>query len=341
MSVSTTQGVLLEQPRRLALARLPAPEVGADEALVRLRLAGICGSDLSAYRGTSPQVSYPRIIGHELLVDVVDGGPRPELTGRRAVVEPLVACGSCPVCLSGRRNCCPQLQVLGVHVDGGMREETALPAALLHPVPGDMPDEVAALTEPATVAYRAVQRSAVEAGRTAVVFGAGAIGLLIAQLLMRARGCRAIVVDIDAWRLDVAAQLGATPIDARKQDVAARVAELTAGEMAAAVFEATGSEACTRQTTDVVGSTGRIVLVGWNHGPVVFDTVALMRKEAEVFASRNSTGAFPRVLQLLAGGAIDAGRMITHRFALAQAGPALELLDGGGDHALKVLIGHF
>jgi 2-desacetyl-2-hydroxyethyl bacteriochlorophyllide A dehydrogenase len=337
--VSTTQGVLLERPRKLELARLAAPEAGADEALVRLRLAGICGSDLSAYRGTSPQVSYPRVIGHELLVDVVDGGPRPELTGRRAVVEPLVACGRCRVCLSGRRNCCPELRVLGVHVDGGMREETALPAALLHPVPEDMPDEVAVLAEPTTVAYRAVQRSAVEAGRTAVVFGAGSIGLLIAQLVMRARGCRALVVDIDPWRLDVAAQLGATPIDAGETDVAARVAELTGGEMAAAVFEATGNENCTRQTTDVVGYTGRIVLVGWNHGPVVFDTVVLTRKEAEVFASRNSTGAFPPVIQLLADGAIDTARMITHRFLLAEAGPALELLDGGGEHALKVLIG--
>jgi L-gulonate 5-dehydrogenase len=328
--------VLLRVPGAVEVADVADPIPRPEEALVRLRLAGICGSDLAAYRGTSPMVSYPRILGHELLVDVVDGGPRPELTGARAVVEPLLPCGRCRVCRAGRTNCCPELKVLGVHVDGGMRGLTAVPADRLHRVPEGMPDELAALAEPTSIAYRAVQRSQLEAGRTAVVFGAGAIGLLIAQLLIRARGCRALVIDLDPVRLEVAASLGATPVNGR-EDVVEAVADATDGELAAAVFEATGSAAATRVTTDLVAPTGRIVLIGWNHGPVEFDTVTLMRKEAEVFTSRNSTGAFPPVLQLLADGAVDASVMVTHRLPFDRAPEGLRLLDEGTP-ALKVLI---
>jgi L-gulonate 5-dehydrogenase len=321
------------------VAAVEAPAAGAADAVVQLRVAGICGTDLAAFRGTSPLVSYPRILGHELVVDVLDGGPRPELTGRRAVVEPLLSCGRCRVCRDGRGNCCPDLRVLGVQADGGMRQQFTVPAACLYPIPDGMPDEVAALAEPATVAYRAVQRSGVEAGRVAIVFGAGPIGLLITQLLVRARGCQTFVIDVDPARLEVAARLGAIALDGRRLDVAAEIAGATGGELADVVLEATGNAACTRQATDVIGHTGRIVLIGWNHGPVEFDTVTLMRKEAEVVGSRNSTGAFPPVLRLLAGGAIDADAMVTHRFGFADAPRALELLDRGGEGALKILIG--
>lgn len=265
--------VILEQPRTVRVVGTDPPRPRAGEALVRLRLAGICGSDLAAYRGTSPLVRYPVVLGHELVVDVLACPDRPDLVGWRAVVEPLLACGQCPPCRKGRYNCCTHLQVLGVHVDGGLREQFTVPAHRLHPVPEGMPDEVAVLAEPTTIAYRAVQRAQVEAGQVAVVFGAGPIGLLIATLLLRARGCHVLVVDVDPWRLQVAQRLGTTPVNARDQDVAAAVDAATGGEMASAVFEATGAAECTRLATAVVGYTGRIVLVGWNKGPTPVDTV--------------------------------------------------------------------
>src|SRR5579884_3652782 len=111
------QSVVLEEPGVVRVAAGEEPRAGPGEALMRLRVAGICGSDLAAYRGVSPQVSYPRELGHELLVDVVACPDRPELVGERAVVEPLVSCGYCRACRRGRYNCCVELQVLGVHVD--------------------------------------------------------------------------------------------------------------------------------------------------------------------------------------------------------------------------------
>ena len=330
--------VVLRAPRQVEVVQSALePRADADTGLVRLRLAGLCGSDLAAYRGRSPQASYPRVLGHELLVDVLDAPARPELVGRRAVVEPLLACRTCRVCRVGRANCCPRLKVLGVHADGGLQEPLRLPVQQLFAVPAALPDETAVLAEPLTIAFRAVQRSEIGAGETAVVLGAGPIGLLIAQLLVRARGCRALVADLDRTRLNLAERLGALALPGDAAAQADAVARATDGELAACVFDATGAPACVRLATDLVRPTGRIVLVGWSHGPVEVDTVSLMRKEAELVGSRNSTGAFPAVLRLLEDGVIDAGTMVTHRFPFEQTPQALDLLDRG-EPSLKLLI---
>jgi L-gulonate 5-dehydrogenase len=330
--------VVLEAPRRLVIREARGPEApGPDEALVRLRCGGVCGSDLSAYRGTSPMIRYPRVLGHELLVDVLEAPGRPELAGRRAVVEPLLPCGRCRACRLGRGNCCADLAVLGVHVDGGLQDAFSVPARLLHPVPEALPDELAVLAEPTAVAYHAVRRAAPDAGGTAVVLGAGTIGLLVAQLLRRARGLRVLVHDRDPWRLERAAAVGMEALGGDAEAVRERVRDATDGELADVVFEATGHPDCTRLASDLVAHAGRVVLIGWNPGPTLVDTVALMRKEVDLLGSRNSVAAFGPVLRLLAGGAVDAQAMVTHRFPLAEAPRAFEVLEGSAP-ALKVLL---
>jgi threonine dehydrogenase-like Zn-dependent dehydrogenase len=332
--------VVLRGPRDVVVVEgADDATMGQDSALVRLRLAGMCGSDVAAFRGTSPLISYPRVLGHELLVDVLEAPGRQDLVGRRAVVEPLLPCRACRVCRAGRYNCCPLLRVLGVHVDGGMQTLFRLPPGQLFPVPDALDDDTAVLAEPLSIAFRVVQRSEIGAGETAVVFGAGPIGLLIVQLLRRGRGCRALVVDVDHARLDLAEELGGKPLAAGGDPAALveAVRRATDGEGAACVFEATGAPACVRLATEVVRTTGRIVLVGWSHGPVEVDTVTLMRKEAELVGSRNSTGAFGPVLRLLQDGVVDVRRMITHHVAFEDAPEALRMLDRG-EPALKVVV---
>jgi L-gulonate 5-dehydrogenase len=330
--------VVLERPGEVRLVVGGQPSASPGEALVRLRAAGICGSDLSAFRGTSPLVSYPRVLGHEVLVDVLQASERPELEGQRAVLDPMIPCAYCRACRAGRSNCCVRLQVMGVHVDGGLQETYAVDANRLYPVPADLPDEVAVLAEPLTIAYHAVQRSAISAGQIGVVFGAGAIGLLIARLLVGARGCRAFVVDVDADRLRVAAEVGAVPLQGDEAALVQALEEATDGDMADVVFEASGNAVATRTTTALAGHGGSIVLVGWNRGPVEFDTVTLMRKELTVAGSRNSFNAFPAVLRLLADGLVDPKSLITHRFAFGDTVEALQVLDQNQGAALKVLI---
>jgi 2-desacetyl-2-hydroxyethyl bacteriochlorophyllide A dehydrogenase len=247
-------------------------------------------------------------------------------------------CGLCRACRTGRPNCCAELRVMGVHIDGGLQETRALEVRHLIPVPLEMPDELAVLAEPLTIAYHAVQRSGVEAGQTAVVFGAGAIGLLITSLLVRARGCRALVVDVDADRLHLAESIGAVSLQGDEDALVDAVARATGRDMAAVVFEASGNARATAATTAVVGHAGRIVLVGWNKGPVEVDTVTMMRKEVDLVGSRNSFNAFPAVLQLLSDGIVDPRGLITHRFDLSSTGEALDVLDQGRERAVKVLI---
>ncbi len=330
--------VVLEAPKTVRVAAAATPAPGSGQALVRLRSAGVCGSDLAAYRGTSPMVSYPRVLSHELLVDVLAYADRPELNGHRAVVDPMTPCGHCPACRAGRSNCCAALRVMGVHIDGGMQELMVLDGRRLFAVPETMPDDVAVLAEPLTVAHHAVERSGIRAGETAVVFGAGPIGLLLAQMLLRARGCRALVIDVNTERLAIAAALGATALQGDEPSLVAAVAGATGGEMAGVVFEATGAAACTRMTTALVAHAGQIVLIGWNQGAVEIDTVMLVRKEVDLLGARNSVNAFPAVLQLLADGVVNAQTMITHRFGLHEARTALEVLDRGQERALKIVI---
>lgn len=330
--------VVLHAPKLGRVDDTDAVLAQSGQVLVRLRSAGICGSDLAAYCGTSPQVTYPCVLGHELLVDVLHCGDQPSFVGQRAVVDPMLRCGQCRACQVGRGNCCANLQVMGVHVDGGLEELTAIPQERLHLVPASLSDDIAVLAEPLTIAYHAVQRSGIEAGEIGVVFGAGTIGLLIAQLLVRARGCQALVIDVDQSRLSVAQALGAMPLQGDEGALTEAVAQATDGDMASVVFEATGNALCTKMTTTLVAHAGRIVLVGWNKGPVEIDTVTLMRKEIDVRGSRNSVNAFPAVLRLLVDGVIDTNSLITHRFGLRETKSALELLDTGQEHALKILI---
>src|SRR3712207_6761718 len=145
--------VVLEEPKLVRIAEAAPAIATPGQALVQLRLAGICGSDLAAYRGTSPMVTYPRVLGHELLVDVLECSDRSELVGRRAVVDPMVRCGLCRACRAGRYNCCANLQVMGVHVDGGMQEVALIDTQRLFPVPDSLLDDVAVLAEPLTIAY--------------------------------------------------------------------------------------------------------------------------------------------------------------------------------------------
>ncbi len=330
--------MVLERPGVVRLAGGVEESLKAGEALVRLRIAGICGSDLSAYRGTSPQVTYPRVLGHEVLVDILRAPDRPELEGQRAVLDPMIPCGYCRACRVGRTNCCVRLQVMGVHVDGGLQETFAVNLRHLHPVPVEMSDEVAVLAEPLTIAYHAVQRSGIAAGGIAVVFGAGAIGLLIARLLVGARGCRAFIVDVDADRLRRAEGLGAIPLQGDEAMLTRALADATDGDMADVVFEASGSPVATLATTAFAGHAANVVLVGWNRVPVEVDTVTLMRKELTVLGSRNSVNAFPAVLRLLADGLVDPTQLITHHFAFDDAATALEVLDRNQGMVLKVVI---
>ena len=177
------KSVCLKQPGEISLVDIPRTVRGKGEILLKVRSAGICGSDIGAYKGVNPLVSYPRIIGHEIAGEVIEV-PDDEvelIPGDRVIIEPYVYCGHCYPCSIGHTNCCENLTVRGVHIEGGMAEYVSHPRHLLHKVPDNIPWNLVPMAEPLVISMHAINQSQTKAGEHVVIFGAGQIGLLAAQ----------------------------------------------------------------------------------------------------------------------------------------------------------------
>jgi 2-desacetyl-2-hydroxyethyl bacteriochlorophyllide A dehydrogenase len=313
--------ITLSQPGRLLLGDGPAPAPpGPGEALVRVHAVGICGTDIHAFHGRQPFFSYPRILGHELGVEVLALGPDSGglRVGDRCSVEPYLNCGRCRACRAGKPNCCVGLQVLGVHTDGGMRERILVPAAKLHPAAG-LSFEQLALVETLAIGAHAVQRAALEPGEQALVIGAGPIGLAVMQFA-RLAGAQVLALDTSAERLALCRRLGLADHSLLADDGAlAQIAALSAGDMPAAVFDATGSAQSMSAALGYVAHGGRLIFVGLVQGEVSFSDPLFHRREITLLATRNALPAdFGRIIGQIASGAIDTGPWITHRAAAAE-----------------------
>jgi len=308
--------ITLQKPGRFVLAQTDPPDVVHDgQALVRVHRVGICGTDLHAFRGRQPFVQYPRILGHELAVEVLQAAAndRGIQSADRCAVEPYLNCGRCIACVRGRPNCCVHLQLLGVHVDGGMREMIVVPIHKLHRSAGLTMDQLA-LVETLGIGAHAVARGQPQAGEWTLVLGAGPIGLgviLFAQL----QGANVIVSDIREDRLAFCRQHLSVQwcVDARG-DVFEQLHALVGDQLPTIVFDATGNRQSMIRCFDYVAHSGRLVLVGLVQGDISFNDKDLHRRELAVLATRNSTSNdFVRILRLMEEGRIDITPWVTDR----------------------------
>ena len=332
------KSVRLKTPGEIALADTPQPARKDGQVLVKVRSAGICGSDIGAYRGVNPLVSYPRIIGHEIAGEVAEvssdeTGLKP---GDRVVLEPYVYCGACYPCSIGRTNCCENLTVLGVHIDGGMAEYISHPRHLVHKAPDSIPWELLPLAEPLVIAMHAVQQPKVLAGEHVVITGCGQIGLLCA-LYAKTIGAIPIVVDPVKERLERASSLGVPfIIDPVGEDSLARIHEITGGRMAEVVIEASGDARAVRNTIDYVSYAGRISFVGYAKADTPLPTSLFTKKELTLYGSRNSVGMFPESLRLIASGEINVGALLTKSVGMAETPAIVADIADHPDRYLKV-----
>lgn len=310
------KAIVLEKPGCFQLAEREAPGAPKPgEALVRVRRVGVCGSDLHAFRGRQPFFTYPRIVGHELGVEIVAlGAPEPHLAaGDRCAVEPYLNCGHCIACRRGKTNCCVDLKVLGVHTDGGMRELLTVPTAKLHRSQTLSVDQLA-LVEMLTIGAHAVRRAQPEAAENVLVIGAGPIGLSVirfAQLV----GARVLVLEISERRRQFCRQhlQVETCLDGTG-DPAAELQAILHGDLPTTVFEATGNPSSMMQSVQYVANGGTLVLVSLVQGDLTFRDQELHRRELTLLRSRNATGAdFTWAIQMVEEGKIDLGPWITHR----------------------------
>lgn len=310
------KAIVLEEPGRLRLQDAPPPpQPGAGEALVRVRRVGICGTDLHAYAGNQNFFSYPRIMGHELAVEVLalGAGTADVSVGQTCCVIPYLHCGRCIACRRGKTNCCTGMQVLGVHIDGGMREQFALPANKLLKADG-IPPEQLALVEMLAIGAHAATRAAITPGEKALVIGAGPIGLATAQFALLA-GADVSVMEMDAGRLDFCQRaLGIERLIDARGDVGAQLRSLHAGELPTLVFDCTGSARSMVAAFDYVAHGGTLVLVGHVKGDIRFSDPHFHSRELSLLASRNATPAdFSWVIKRLRAGQIQLAEWITHQ----------------------------
>ena len=332
--------ISLEEPGRFAAHERPEPRLAPGEALVRVHRVGVCGTDLHAFAGRQPFFTYPRILGHELGVEVVNPGddPRGLRAGDRCAVEPYLNCGRCGACQRGRGNCCADLRVLGVHLDGGMRPLLALPARKLHPSSRLDFDQLA-LVETLGIGAHAVERAQLSADDFVLVVGAGPIGLSVIQAA-RVSGARLAVMDLNEARLDFCrSRLGVEHTVKPGASAPRELAAIGGGEAPTCVIDATGNPQSMAGAFALPGHGGRIVFVGLFQGDVSFNDPAFHKRELTVMGSRNSLPAtFESVIRLVEDGRLDTRPWITHRFALADVPQVFAPKIAGDPTVLKAMI---
>lgn len=331
----------MEKPWNIEISDVQMPKPKEGEALLRVKSAGICGSDIGAFRGTNGLVSYPRIIGHEIAGEVISipennkNGIKP---GDRVIVDPYLYCGHCYPCSIGRTNCCVDLKVLGVHVDGGMAEYFCHPADMLLKVPDDMPWDIIPLAEPLTIALHGIHRLNLKAGEHIAINGAGPIGLLAAMVALH-YGAEPIMIDLVKERLDFAKSLGVQyTINLREEDLVEKVSEYTNGRMAECVMEASGANSAIRATLDIVSHAGRIALTGWPKQETPIPTDMITRKEVDVRGARTSAGEFPEAIELIYHQKVDARRILTKVISIDEAPETIRDIEKNPGNYMKVNI---
>jgi 2-desacetyl-2-hydroxyethyl bacteriochlorophyllide A dehydrogenase len=312
------KAVTLTEPGSFRSIELPeARSPGPGEALVAVRRVGVCGTDLHAFHGRQPYFDYPRILGHELGVEVLEtGSSEMRVTaGDRCALRPYLECGRCDTCRRGFPNCCPDLAVLGAHVDGGMRERLVVPIDHLHPSSTLSFDELA-LVETMSIGSHAVARGAPVPEDRVLVLGAGPIGLSVTAFLGQT-GVRPVVCDISPQRRTFATSWAGVTAISPLADVAAATRQAFDGELPTVVFDATGSASSMASSFSLVAHGGRLVFVGLVQGDITFHDPDLHRRETTLVASRNATADdFERSVGLLESRAADVGAWLTHRCTL-------------------------
>ncbi|MFC5529230.1 zinc-binding alcohol dehydrogenase family protein [Cohnella yongneupensis] len=295
---------------------LPEPILTPGNAIVRIKRVGICGTDYHAFKGNQPFFTYPRILGHELsgIIEQVGDNAEGLVPGDQVSIIPYMHCGTCLACRRGKTNCCKEMRVLGVHIDGGMRELISVPTTHLLRADGLSLDE-AAIVEPLAIGAHAVRRAELSATDTVLVIGSGPIGLGVMALAKHA-GATVIAMDINEERLAFCrswAKVDYT-INAQGTDAKQRLAELTNGDYPAAVFDATGNAASMTNAFDLVAHGGKLVYVGLVKGEITFSDPEFHKRELTLMGSRNATKAdFRHVLDVIGTGSIAIDRYITHR----------------------------
>jgi 2-desacetyl-2-hydroxyethyl bacteriochlorophyllide A dehydrogenase len=315
------KNIVLDEPGRFSIKETDsAGQPNANDATVRVRRVGICGTDLHAFKGEQPFFNYPRVLGHEIGAEIVAVGANDAglCIGDRCAVEPYLNCGTCIACRKGKTNCCERLQVLGVHTDGGLCELLTVPVDKLHKSATLSLDQLA-LVEPLCIGAHAVARAQIETGEKVLVVGAGPIGLAVIQAAKLSEA-EIFVTDVNEERLHFAqAHFSVAGTIQTTDRMVEQFQEINGGDLPSLVFDATGNQQAMNASFQLPANGGRLVFVGLVQGSLTFYDPEAHRRELTVLFSRNATGTdFKHVIRLLEEGAINIEPWITHRVTFGE-----------------------
>lgn len=311
--------VVCAAPGELQVQQRPVPQRAADEVLIRVRRVGVCGTDMHIFRGTQPYLSYPRVMGHELSGEVVEAPRNSKLkTGDPAYVVPYLSCGHCAACVKGKTNCCMNIQVLGVHRDGGLVQFLSVPERFVFSAEG-ITLEQAAMIEFLSIGAHAVRRASLEQGQTVLVSGAGPIGIACA-LFAKLAGSEVTVLDTREDRLAFCRERLAVQRALSVKEVGeAELADLTKGNMFDVVFDATGNPSAMEAGFNYIAHGGTYVLVSVVSANIGFSDPHFHRREATLKGSRNATAEdFEFVLNAIRAGRVPTDALNTHSASLSE-----------------------
>lgn len=332
--------IICINPLNFEYSDVAVPQNTAGNALLKIKRVGVCGTDLHAFEGTQPYFSYPRILGHEIAAEIVEIDQNSEFeVGQRVTIIPYFNCGICIACRQGKPNCCSKIQVFGVHIDGGMAEYVSVPAYSLVQSQGLDFDELA-LIEPLAIGAHSIKRAEIKPEDVVLVIGAGPIGLGIIAFAKLA-GAKVIVMDVNQERLNFCKKsLGVDfLINPQNDNVGKIISELTEGDMASVVIDATGNLAAINNAFQYMAHGGKFVLVGLQKGDISVNHPEFHKREATLMSSRNATRAdFEYVISCIKNGSIKPLDFITHRVHFEDVKANFESFSVPSNNVIKAMI---
>ncbi|MBC3536292.1 zinc-binding alcohol dehydrogenase family protein [Megasphaera hominis] len=335
------KSVVVETPGKIAVVEREIPAIKENQVLVKVKAAGICGSDVHIFHGKNAFATYPRVVGHEFAGEIAKVGDQAGdfAVGEHVVVDPVVSCGHCYACRIGRHNVCTSLHVMGVHEDGGFQEYVAVNADQVYKLPADLPWEIAATVEPFSIGAQVAHRGRLSGDDTVLICGAGPIGLIILQVA-KMKGARVAILDLEESRLEKAKELGADMIiNGNTTDLVDAMKEFTDGLGFNLIYEATANAkilaTCIR---DLPSQAGRVVVLGFTTQELPIRQVDIMGRELEIIGTRLNNHRFPEVIDWFKAGSVKPQEIITHTFPFEKAAEAFQFSDENPDKVLKIIL---
>jgi len=340
------KALLLSEYKKLEVADLPRPVPGPEEVLVEVAACGICGSDVHGYDGTSGRRIPPIVMGHEASGVVAETGPGVSdfKEADRVTFDSTVYCGNCEYCRKGQANLCDFRQVVGVSCGdyrraGAFAEYVVVPQRILYRLPDALSFPEAAMLEAVSVALHALRLSEMRGGETALVIGAGMIGLLTLQAARAAGAARVLIADIDATRLKLAREMGADEaLHHSGGELIAEVMRLTSGKGVDVVLEAVGRNETISAAIDCVRKGGTIVLIGNIKPEVTLPLQKVVSRQIRLQGTAASSGEYPQAIELMTSGKIRVKPLITAVAPLDDGPRWFDRLHAGEPNLMKVVL---